>query len=142
MIRVVYDTNVLVSGLLWKGPPHKLLRLVDDGRVFLCLNESMLQEFRDVIHRPLFVPHLERLGFDPADLFTLIVEKAHLFEDIDIPATIKGDPDDDHVLACALASHASFIVTGDKLLLNQKQFGRTRIIPPVMALRLLQEKGH
>jgi len=139
MIRAVYDTNVLVSGLLWKGPPHHLLRLVDDGKVYLCLNESMLQEFADVIRRPTFAPRLKQLDVEPGQLVALVMEKAHLFEDIPVPPIIKGDPDDDRVLACAMASLASYIVTGDHLLLNQGQFGKARIITPAAALPIFSQ---
>jgi putative PIN family toxin of toxin-antitoxin system len=136
MIRAVFGTNILVSGLLWKGPPHHLLRLVDDGKVYLCLNESMLEEFADVIRRTAFASRLEQLDVEPEQLVALVVEKAHLFEDVSVPPTIKGDPDDDRVLACAIASHASYIVTGDRLLLNQGYFGNARIIAPATAVLL------
>jgi putative PIN family toxin of toxin-antitoxin system len=49
---VVIDTNILLSGLLWRGPPHSLIDHLRDGKLRLIRSPAQIAEFTDVIHRP------------------------------------------------------------------------------------------
>ncbi|MGH8291305.1 MAG: putative toxin-antitoxin system toxin component, PIN family [Steroidobacteraceae bacterium] len=59
-MRAIIDTNVLLSGLFWLGPPHSLLDRVRDGSVALISSSSLLAELSDVLVRPKFDLILER----------------------------------------------------------------------------------
>ena len=135
MIRVVLDTNVLVSGLLWEGPPNKILRKIDEGLLIACLNESMLREVDEVLKRPKFLKRLQRLGLDPAEATAAIASKTLLFRDSKIPPWSLRDPNDAHVLSCALSSRAAIIVTGDDDLLVYKSFQAIPILTPGQFLK-------
>lgn len=61
-VRVILDTNVLVAGLLWRGPPHVLLELARRGTLHLISSSALLTELVEVIQRPKFDAILARSG--------------------------------------------------------------------------------
>jgi len=67
-VRIVIDTNIWVSGLLWRGMPWKLLRLAEAGEIELCMAPSMLVELAEVLSYERLQPRLEQLGLTPAEL--------------------------------------------------------------------------
>jgi putative PIN family toxin of toxin-antitoxin system len=56
---VVADTNVLISGLLWMGLPHRLIELAEQGAITLCATETMLEELQAVLSRPKFAQKIQ-----------------------------------------------------------------------------------
>jgi len=124
MRRVVCDTNVLVSGLLWKGNKFQVLRLASEGKVELCVSREILAELARVLHYPRlekFVGNEERLLLMLARFSTVVEPREHVF-------VIQDDPSDDKILECALAAKADYLVSGDKHLLKLKKFYKTRIV--------------
>jgi putative PIN family toxin of toxin-antitoxin system len=67
-MRVVIDTNIWVSGLLWRGAPSKLLRLAEQGDIELCMAPAMLNELGRVLSYERLQPRLEQLELTPAEL--------------------------------------------------------------------------
>ncbi len=118
MIRVVFDTNVIISGRLWSGAPRQALRAADEGRVESFISETMLDELKDVISRPKFSERLALIGKTAEQVVQEHLQFTTVIEVDPIPPTIEADPDDDMVLACALSSKADQIVSGDPHLLN------------------------
>lgn len=118
-MRVVLDTNTLVSALLSPhGPPRRLL---DDARaqVFdLCSSPVLMAELLDVVSREKFAARLAAAGLTPIGIVGEIRRLAAIAVPLDVPRVVADDPDDDHVLACALAARADLIVSGDKHLLG------------------------
>lgn len=124
MVRVVVDTNVLVSALIGHGKPRRLvLRLVKKRAI--VLSKDILSELTGVLSREKF-REIERSQVKRF-LFAL-VEASRLVTSPSIFRVIAEDPDDDLVLNTAHAGHADYIVTGDKHLLALKEFKRLRIV--------------
>jgi putative PIN family toxin of toxin-antitoxin system len=108
-LRIVLDTNVLVSGLLSPfGPPGEIVRLVSSGVLILCLDARILAEYDDVLAR-------HRFGFDPDSI-------AALLDYIDFRGEVVAseplvtrlpDPDDEPFLEVAFACGADSLVTGN-----------------------------
>jgi putative PIN family toxin of toxin-antitoxin system len=124
--RVVLDTNVLISAIGWNGPERRIYRACLDGEVELCTSESLLQELSRVMTYP-------KLGFSPEDrqaMLETILRIALVASEPPVVSAVGADPDDDAVLACAVATGADIIVTGDSHLLA---LGRYRGIPIVRA---------
>ena len=67
-MRVVIDTNIWVSGLLWKGDAWRLLNLAEAGAIRICLAYPMLLELEEVLSYPRFAPRVAALGYTPAQL--------------------------------------------------------------------------
>lgn len=108
-MRVVLDTNVLVSGLITpKGPPGEILRLLETAPIVPCFSESILGEYRDVLARPKF-------GFPANSIASLLRRFAAVGERIAANPLSAGlpDPKDEAFLAVALTAHADFLVTGN-----------------------------
>ncbi len=137
-MKAVIDNNLLVSGLLWGGQPGRLLLSVVDGRVRLFLSELLLVELREVLNRRKFAARLALKQFTPEIAFTRVRAVARLVPTISIPAPAGlRDPDDVHVLACAVAAEADATVTGDNDLLTLGSFEGIPIIRAAEALKRL-----
>ncbi len=135
---LVIDTNVLLSGLLWQGSPHTLLIKARGGAIDLVLSPALIEELADVLARPKFADILGRTSRTPE----LILAELRKFVDVvaapPLPRPICRDPDDDAVLACALAARADLIVSGDD---DLRALGVFENIPIVGATEALARLG-
>ena len=134
-MRVVLDTNVLLSGLLWHGAPHALIERVRQGTLFLVSSPALLAELAEVIARPQFATILARSNTSPDRSLTELRELAEVIEPPPLAEPVCRDPDDDAVLALAIAANVDLIVSGDRDLLDLKRFQNIAIITPAEALR-------
>lgn len=121
-MRVVLDTNVLISALLFGGLPERLLRRGLDGAFDMVSSETLLDELEDKLR--------DRFAFGRARA-RLVREELEAAVDLvapeEVPAVAR-DADDDHVLAAAVAGSADVIVTGDKDLLVLGQHAGVAIL--------------
>lgn len=128
--RVVLDTNVLISGVLFGGKPRRIIESVVKGKIKVYLSPVILDEFKDVIARPKF-----GLGDETSFEITREIEDIFLFVFPKIVIErIKDDPDDNAILECALAADAEYIVTGDPHLLSLDSFKGMQILTPATFL--------
>ena len=136
-MRLVLDTNAAISGLLWQGNPGKLIDAAYAARVTLHTSAPLLAELRDVLHREKFAKPLATLGIDVAEIFEGYAALAIVVVPAIIPLTIADDPDHDAVLACAVASEADYVISGDPHLLTLQQFRNIPIVTPAQAVAQL-----
>lgn len=129
-MKVVMDTNVLISALLWQGPPNDILKLVKKAKFELCITPSLLEELSNVLHRDKFSPRLVTLNTSVEELTNGIMRFLKVFSDKSIPPTIKDDLDDDRILSCAKFSGAKYIITSDLHLLKLKIWAGISILTP------------
>jgi putative PIN family toxin of toxin-antitoxin system len=110
-VRIVVDTNVLVSGLLSPfGPPGEIVRMVSAGALTLCTDARILSEYGEVLRRPKF-------GFAEDDLATLLESfraQTYSVSSVPLPRALP-DPGDEPFLEVALAGGASCLVTGNRV---------------------------
>ncbi len=129
--RIVLDTNVLISAILFGGKTRRVLDLVISGSVDCTLSIAIIDELKDVLQRPKF-------GFS-ANLCLHITEELHEVCDIISPSVrvdvIRSDPDDNRILECAVEAHAHFIVSGDPHLLDLGKFEKIKILSPADYLK-------
>ncbi|HXG68464.1 MAG TPA: putative toxin-antitoxin system toxin component, PIN family [Blastocatellia bacterium] len=135
-MRVVADTNVVVSGLLWRGNPRRVLDAARDGIIELYTSAALLEELEAVLSREKFATRLEAANLTVHELVVGYAALATVIEADAIEPVILADPDDDTVLACALAAQCEVIASGDSHLLDLKQYQGIRI---VTATELLAE---
>src|ERR1700733_11021982 len=109
MIRVVLDTNIVVSALLHPlGPPAQVFLLTVSGSIQLCVSGKVYAEYEDVIRRP-------RLRRDESVIAATLhsVREKGLWVRPTEAVRACADPDDDIFLECAQAARAAYIVTGN-----------------------------
>lgn len=133
-MRAIIDTNVLLAGLLWHGKPHVLLEYVRDGTVTLISSRALLDELAEVLERPKFDAILIRSNSSRRRSLDEVRALAEVIEPEPLPRPVCRDPDDDAVLALALAAKVDFIVSGDKDLLDLQVFESIPVVTPAAAL--------
>jgi putative PIN family toxin of toxin-antitoxin system len=124
-MRLVLDTNVIASALLWLGPPSQLLRLAGTNDVLLFSSLPLLAELSDILSRPKFEKKIAASLLSVDQLVDLYAELVTLVRPISVPR-IAPDPDD-VVIGTALAAKANLIVTGDRALLSLARYDGGRI---------------
>ena len=125
-MRIILDTNVLVSGIFFSGPPSEILKAWRDGEVKLVLTPAIIDEYVRVAS--LLANKFSGIKITP--ILTLIIANSDIIHPPPFPNEICEDPDDDKFLACALASESSTIVSGDKHLLKLSGFRGLEILTP------------
>ena len=141
-MRVVADTNTIVSALLWRGSPHRLVAAIEDYPIVFYTSRVLLDELAEVLTRRKLANALQATGKTPARLVAEYEGFVNLVTPASIRRTIARDPDDDAVLACALAARADLIVSGDAHLLNLKSYQRIPIVSTAEALaRIAQARA-
>lgn len=133
-MRLVLDTNIVASGLLWDGTPARLIDAAQAGAIEIYTSRILLAELTRILKRPKFAKAIASSGVGIEGLVLGYAELALLVDPLPIPPTILADPDDDHVLACALTAQAELIVSGDRHLLGMGSFRRIEIITAAQAL--------
>ena len=124
MIRVVLDTNIVVSALLRSGGlPHAVFNLAVDRVVQLCISEPILAECEEVLRRP-------HLKIHPDKVTTALarIREAGLLVTPTTKVTDASDPDDNIFLECAAAAEAEYLVTGNQGHFPAEVWRKVRIV--------------
>lgn len=137
-MRVVIDTNVIVSGFLFGGTPAEVLKLAASGEIAACFTDETVKEAYRTFKKSDLDEYKKRLE-DPVEVMLdrLVRESFRFPTPTDIPLLITQDPSDNHFLACALTAQAEYIVSGDKHLLKLKSFAGIPIVAPRQFLKRL-----
>lgn len=114
MQRLVADTNTVVSALLWRGAPHRLVAANETAQVSFFTSHTLLDELADVLNRRKLSHAVRATGKSVDRLQGEYEEIATIVTPRTLRAPVSRDPDDDAVLACALGARADLIVSGDK----------------------------
>ena len=130
-MRVVFDTNILVSALLWHGPPARCVELAQRGLVSPVTCNELLDEFAEVLLRrfQLTIAEAEQARRSVASFSELVVITGQL-------RVVADDPDDDKVVECAIVGKADYIVTGDRHLLALGQYSGISIVKAAQFLNI------
>jgi len=125
LLRVVLDTNVFVSAVLFGGKPGRILSAAREGTMRLLLSAPVLKEYVTVLAYPKF-------DLPPADIRRLIREELVPWsEPVRITTTvrfIREDPSDDKFLELAVDGKADMVISGDRHLLGAKMFRHIQIL--------------
>ena len=125
-MRIILDTNVLISGIFFSGPAYQILKAWRDGKIQLIISPQILEEYHRVSET--FVAQYPEIDLNP--VLELITFKAELSQAPGLPESVCKDPDDDKFLACALASKVKLIISGDKHLLQVSGYRGIKVVSP------------
>jgi putative PIN family toxin of toxin-antitoxin system len=133
MLRIVLDSNVIVSALISDGKPRDLFKKGIESQFMIVTSESLLKELSRVLRRPKFKTNpneIRRITQALLNTTELVSLKTELH-------VVKDDPKDDIIIETAYDGHADFIVTGDRHLLELESFREIKITTVEEALKLL-----
>ena len=121
-VKVLLDTNVLISALGFGGKPRQLLQLVLDKKIKSVTSPILLAEFHEVINKkfPQLSFHLKRIENKIKKIFIIVHPKQTV--------TIVRDIDDNRVIEAAVEGNCQYIITGDADLLDLKSFEKIKIV--------------
>ena len=136
-MRVVFDTNVVVSASFWRGAPFDCLTAWAQDRCEAMVSPALLAEYHETMEEL----RLDYPKIKPVEWVEALTESADLVFPTDRATGATPDPADEMVLECALAGEANYIVSGDKKhLLPMREFHGIRIVSPAEFLRRLATK--
>jgi putative PIN family toxin of toxin-antitoxin system len=135
-MRVVLDTNIIVSAILFGGKPKEILDAALFGDFQLQISEPMIAELQGVLQRPKFGLSLKFTQSIVSEI-TMLAEWVTPQRHFDL---IANDPADNFIIECAIEAEADFIVSGDRHLLTLGRCGKTEIMNPDSFLMKLGKK--
>lgn len=112
-MKLILDTNVFVSAVFFGGLPYRILNAWRQGQIQLIVSPEILEEYRRVGEE--LSARYDGVNLEP--MLELLTIHAQLVESPALPEAVCTDPDDDKFIACAIASGAKIITSGDKHLL-------------------------
>ncbi len=133
MLRVVLDTNVLVSAIISDGKPRILFRKGIENQFIIVSSDLMLKELTRVLRRPKFKT-------SPSEIRRITLALINSAEVVDVKSKLKvveEDSKDNMVIETAYDGHADLIVTGDRHLLELENYEETKIVTVEKALKSL-----
>jgi len=125
-VKVVLDTNVLISGIFFGGPPSLILEAWREGKFILVFSAEILAEYRQTAS----ILAEDHPPIDLRFILAVIENEAEICEAPVLLSQICIDPEDDKFLACALASGSPVVVSGDKHLLKVSGFHGIQVMRP------------
>ena len=133
-MRIVLDTNVLISALMFGWNPRMILESVIRGDLDLFVSEAIIFEFGEVLKRPKF-------GIPPSIINQIISELSTISELVRPSGNIAkktDDPADNRILECAVEAKADYIVSGDNHLRELKEYRSFKIVTPQDLLEIIK----
>ncbi|AFM14068.1 putative toxin-antitoxin system toxin component, PIN family [Turneriella parva] len=131
-MKVIIDTNVFVSGIIWAGKPAQIVSKWVSGEFELILSAELLVEYVEVIERLSKNPQLGSHWQD------MLIKKA-IFVSVTQTVDICRDPDDNFILALGLASSADYLIIGDKDILSILDFPIKIVSPATFLLEIIRK---
>ena len=123
-MKIIIDTNVLISGFFFSGPPYKILKEWRDKKLELIVSEEIFEEYKIVFKRL----NEKFPSINISEIIDIIALNAHFYQPAEINTPITGDPDDDKFIKCAVGSDTKIIISGDKHLLDVNGYQYIEII--------------
>ena len=138
-MKVIIDTNVAVSGLLWSGPPNRIMRWIRDRLLTAYGCEKTAEELNKTLNYVKFSKRFKELNLTPEEVFAYFMNLIHYVPvPKNIPGIIKKDPFDNIFLALAVQNNVSLIISGDDHLLSKKEYKNIQIVTPQESCQVIE----
>ena len=124
-VKVVLDTNVFISALFWKGAPYEIFRKILKGAIFNFVSPQILEELKEKLSNKFKLPPEKVKEFLEITVFNskIVYPKRKL-------KIVKKHPPDNKIIECAVEAEVCFIISGDKHLLEIKEYNGIKIVTP------------
>jgi uncharacterized protein len=126
MIKIVLDTNVLMSGIFWSGPPSQILLAWQKDLIEIITSRDIIDEYSRVSE----ILSRKYKGLDVGSFINLMTINSTVVSPVNLPEPISSDPDDDKFIACALSADCKLIISGDKHLLDISGYAGIQVLKP------------
>lgn len=136
-MKVVLDTNILVSGTFWKGDSSRIIEFIENDRINLIISQELIDEYNEVIEREEIMDKILYKNLILNKSVQKIIQDSILVSPSEKFNYVQDDADDNKILECAYEGKADYIITKDNHLLNLKEFQGIKIITPYEFLKLL-----
>jgi uncharacterized protein len=124
-LRIILDTNVFVSGILFGGKPNEIVKAFGAGKLDLVISPAILDEYIRVAEE---LAH--KKGVDITQFIQMVAVRSTIWNAPKLTKTVCTDPDDDKFLECALYSGTKLIISGDKALIATSGYKGIAVITP------------
>jgi putative PIN family toxin of toxin-antitoxin system len=116
-MKVVLDTNIWVSAIIWGGIPDQILLLREQQKLTIAMSQELLDELESTFNKRKLAPKLQALTLTVSTIINLIQESVIFYPIQQLNVPELRDADDNIILATAIAAEADVIITGDQDLL-------------------------
>ena len=138
--KIVLDTNVWISALLWGGKPAEIIKAAEQRKVIIIASEEIVAEISQVLTYPKLKNIYQTEGLRSEDLIEIVLKASKFAKVTKKLNVVVQHPADDKFIECAQAAGADYIITGDKHLLKVACYKKTRIVSVNAFLQLLATK--
>lgn len=135
-MKVVLDTNVLVSGTFWTGYSFQILKKIDLKEITLILSKELIDEYNETINSDEIIEKIENKNLIISETIQKVIEEATIVGPKEKFNVVKEDPDDNKIIECAVEGCVDYIISQDNHLLKLKEFKGIKIITPEEFLEL------
>ncbi|WP_456475636.1 putative toxin-antitoxin system toxin component, PIN family [Candidatus Pyrohabitans sp.] len=140
-MKIVLDTNVVVSGFLWRGKPSEILERIDSEEAQLLLSVEILEEVERVLEDQKLKSIIESSGQNVKVIMNKLYSMAKIINPQIKLNAVQADPADNKVIECAVEGKADYIVSGDRHLLNLQDYKGIRIVKASEMAEILKQQN-
>jgi len=137
-MKIVVDTNVLISATFWAGDSDRILEKAENKEIELVLSKEIIEEFVRVLGYEEIQQKIKDKNLEMRRTAEKIVSVSTIVVPLQKLDVIKEDSDDNKILECAVEGNADYIVSQDNHLLNLKEFRGIKIVTPEEFLDVLR----
>ena len=128
-MKIVLDTNILISGTFWTGSSFRILQLIQEKKIVLILSKEILEEYEYIIQSEEILQK-EVYQEERKSATMKLIQLAKIVNPQTSVQIIKDDPSDNKFIEAAIEGKAEYIITKDKHILNIKKYQNIKIITP------------
>ncbi len=125
-MKIILDTNVLISGIFFSGPPYQILKAWKESKIKIAVSKEILAEY----HRVAEELSEKFPSVEISQILALFTIHAEMVTTQGLEVSVCEDPDDDMFISCALRSKSKIIVSGDKHLLKISGYQEIEVLKP------------
>jgi len=137
-MKITIDTNVLISGSLWKGASDKILERIENKEIELVLPKEIIEEFSEVLNYEEIQNKIKDKNLEMKRTLEKIISISTIVEPKLKFDTVKDDSDDNKILECAFEGKVDYIISKDNHLLNLKEVQGIKILTPEEFLKIFK----